>query len=182
MTAEREDKLMQSAGELATAISPDRDLWPGIEQAIKRPQKSRWTPILAQAAAVVLLVGASSMVTYTLVKQEPQVIEVTRPNLAAERAAFNNRTFLGEEYRLAHGSVYARLNRELDRLSPEARADVERNLAVIRQAIADINQALAQEPDSELLQELLAKAYREEVAMMQRVGTLAQQVVPRSDI
>lgn len=185
MNDEHDDKLMAAASQLATAISPERDLWPGIEQAINQPgqrRKSRWTPIFAQAAAVVLLVGASSMVTYTLVKQEPQVIEVMRPNLAAERAAFNSRTFLGEEYRLAHSSVYARLNRELDRLSPEVRADVERNLAVIRQAIADINQSLSREPDNELLQELLAKAYREEVAIMQRVGTLAQQVVPRKDI
>ena len=76
----------------------------------------------------------------------------------------------------------ARLNRELERLSPETRADVERNLAVIRQAITDINQALQQEPDNELLQELLAKAYREEVAIMQRVGNLAQQVMLRKDI
>lgn len=179
---EREDKLLRSASELATKISPKRDLWPGIEKAINQPKRSRWTPFLAQAAAVVLLVGASSMVTYTLVKQEPQVIEVTRPDLAADRAAFSSRAFLGEEYRLTHGSVSARLNRELARLSPEDRADIERNLAVIRLAIADINQALSKEPDNELLQELLAKAYREEVAIMQRVGTLAQQVVPRKDI
>ena len=182
MSNEHEDKLMQAAAGLATEIRPERDLWPGIEEAISRPQRSRWTPILAQAAAVVMLVGASSLITYTLVKQEPQVIEVTRPSLAIDQAAFTNSNFLGEEYRLARGSVSAQLQRELDRLSPEARADVERNLAVIRLAIADINQALSKEPDNELLQELLAKAYREEVAIMQRVGTLAHQVVPRKDI
>lgn len=182
MKDENEDNLVRSAGRLATAISPERDLWPGIEQAIRQPRRARWTPMLAQAAAVVLLVGASSMVTYLLVKQEPQVIEVTRPELAAEQAAFSNRSFLGEKYRLTHGSVSARLNRELERLSPEVRADIERNLAVIRLAIADINQALSREPDNVLLQELLARAYREEVAMMQRVGTLAERVVPRNDI
>ena len=182
MSNEHDDKLMQAAGELATEIRPERDLWPGIEEAINRPQRSRWTPMLAQAAAVVMLVGASSLITYTLVKQEPQVIEVTRPGLAVDQAAFTNRSFLGDDYRMARGSVSAQLNRELERLSPEARADIERNLAVIRQAISDINQALAKEPDNELLQELLANAYREEVAIMQRVGTLAQQVVPRKDI
>lgn len=182
MSDEHEDKLTQAAGRLATEIAPQRDLWPGIEEAISLPRRSRWSPMLAQAAAVVMLVGASSLVTYTLVKQEPQVIEVTRPGLVVDQAAFNNSSFLGEEYRLARGSVSAQLQRELDRLSPEARADVERNLAVIRLAIADINQALSKEPDNALLQELLAKAYREEVEIMQRVGTLAQQVVPRKDI
>lgn len=182
MSNEHEDQLMQTAGQLATEISPERDLWPGIEEAISRPQRSRWTPMLAQAAAVVMLVGASSLLTYTLVKQEPQVIEINRPDLAVDQAAFSNPDFLGDEYRIARGSVSAQLHRELARLSPEARADIERNLAVIGQAIADINQALAREPDNELLQELLANAYREEVAIMQRVGTLAQQVVPRKDI
>ena len=182
MTDEHDDKLMRAASNLATEITPERDLWPGIEDAIRRPQRSRWTPLLAQAAAVVLLVGASSLITYTLVKQEPQIIEVGPSGLNVDTAAFSNSSFLGEEYRMARGSVSAQLHRELDRLSPDAREDIERNLAVIRQAIADINQALAKEPDNELLQELLAKAYREEVAIMQRVGTLTQQVVPRKDI
>lgn len=182
MNDEHDHKLMAAAGKLATDISPERDLWPGIEQAIAKPQRSRWTPMLAQAAAVVLLVDASSMVTYVLVNEEPQVVEIIRPALHAEPAAFGGRTMLGQEYRIAHGAVKSELHRELERLSPEARADVERNLAVIQLAIADINQALSREPDNELLQELLANAYREELATMQRVGSLAQQVMARKDI
>ena len=177
-----DDKLMAQAAELATEIPPERDLWPGVEEAISRPKRSRWTPMFAQAAAVVLLVGASSMITYVAVKEDPQVIEVPRQALSSEPAAFGGRTMLGDEYRMARGEVTAQLYRELERLSPETRADVERNLAVIRQAISDINQALAKEPDNELLQDLLAKAYREEVAIMQRIGSLTQQVMARKDI
>lgn len=187
MNDKYDDKLMAAAGKLATEISPQRDLWPGIEQAIVKPKRSRWIPVLAQAAAVVLLVGASSMVTYYVVSDDPQavevqVVEVMRPALNTELAAFGGRTMLGEKYRITHGEITSQLHRELERLSPEARADVERNLAVIRQAIGDINQALAREPDNELLQELLANAYREELATMQRVGSLAQQVMSRKDI
>lgn len=182
MNDKYDDKLMAAAGKLATEISPERDLWPDIEQAIAKPKRSRWTPMLAQAAAVVLLVGASSMVTYYVVSDDPQIVEVVRPALNAEPAAFGGRTTLGEKYRITHGEVSSQLHRELERLSPEARADVERNLAVIRQAIGDINHALAREPDNELLQELLANAYREELATMQRVGSLAQQLMSRKDI
>jgi hypothetical protein len=53
---------------------------------------------------------------------------------------------------------------------------------VIRHAITDINQALDEEPDNQLLQELLASAYRDELAVMQRVGSLTQQVMSRQDI
>ena len=58
-----DDKLIAAARKLATEVTPQRDLWPGIEDAIKQPKRSRWAPMLAQAAAVVLLVGASSFVT-----------------------------------------------------------------------------------------------------------------------
>jgi hypothetical protein len=165
-----DDRLTTAASRLATEISPQRDLWPGIEEAIARPKRSRWTPMFAQAAAVVLLVGASSMVTYFVVKEDQRVVEVA------------GRASLGAEYQQAHGSVASQLDVELQRLSPEARADVERNLAVIRHAITDINQALDEEPDNQLLQELLASAYRDELAVMQRVGSLTQQVMSRQDI
>jgi hypothetical protein len=71
-----DDRLTTAASRLATEISPQRDLWPGIEEAIARPKRSRWTPMFAQAAAVVLLVGASSMVTYFVVKEDQRVVEV----------------------------------------------------------------------------------------------------------
>ncbi len=182
MNERNDDKLLKQAGRLATEISPERDLWPGIEDAITRPKPSRWTPMLAQAAAVVLLVGASSMVTYFVVKDDQQLVEVVGPTLQTGPIAFGGRQSLGQEYRLAHGTVAAGLERELERLAPETRADVERNLAVISQAIADINEALEKEPDNDLLQELLANAYREELAIMQRVGRLTQRVMSRQDI
>ena len=34
MNDEWNDKLIESAGRLATEISPERDLWPGVEEAI----------------------------------------------------------------------------------------------------------------------------------------------------
>ena len=74
------------------------------------------------------------------------------------------------------------LDEKLKNLSPEARADVERNLAVIRQAIVDINEALNEEPDNKLLRELLADAYRDELVIMQRVDNLTRRVMARQDI
>jgi hypothetical protein len=67
-------------------------------------------------------------------------------------------------------------------LPPEARADVEKNLVIIRSAIGDINTALEGEPESALLQELLLNTYREELSLMQRVGGLTQRVMSRRDI
>ena len=179
---ERDDELIAAASGLATEISPDRDLWPGIEQAIASPQRVRWAPMLAQAAAVVLLVGASSGITYFTMKEEPVVVPQFSPELRFEQTAFGTEQTLGSVYRGAQGNYQADLKKELDKLSPEVRADIERNLALIEDAIAEINIALEQNPDNVLLQDLLVKSYREQYTLLRRVGTLTQHVMVRKDI
>jgi hypothetical protein len=180
--SDRDDKLIAEASKLSTEISPERDLWPGIEQAIRVPQRSRWTPRFAQAAAVVLLVGASSMITWVATKDQTRIVEVVPAGLVFEQASFGGRYALGVGYQEAHRDLQAQLDSEMERLSPEARKEVEDNLAMIRGAIGQINKALADEPDNPLLQELLLQTYREELAMMQRVGGLTQHVMSRRDI
>ena len=179
---DRDDKLIAAASGLATGISPERDLWPGIEHAITTPKRSRWTPMLAQAAAVILLIGASSGITYFTMKEEPVVVQRYGPELQFERAAFGTEQTLGSVYRSAQGDYQKDLNKELERLSPEVRADIEKNLALIKEAIAEINLALEENPDSALLQELLIKSYREQHTLLRRVGALTQHVMVRKDI
>lgn len=179
---ERNDKLIAAASKLSTEISPERDLWPGIAESIVQPRHSRWMPMFAQAAIVVLLIGASSGLTYFVTKSQQQPIQAITPELLFERASFGGRYTLGMDYQEAHGDLAAQMEDELVRLPPEIRADVEKNLTIIRTAISDINTALHNEPESALLQELLLRAYREELSLMQRVGGLAQHVMARKDI
>jgi len=179
---ERDDELIEAASTLSTEISPGRDLWPGIAAAIAQPKRSRWTSMLAQAAAVVLLVGASSTITYMAIKDDVRIVEVVPAGLVFEQASFGGRYTLGLEYQEAHRDLQAQLDVELARLSPKAREDVVLNLAMIRGAIGQINVALEQEPDNALLQDLLLQTYREELALMQRVGGLTQHVMSRKDI
>lgn len=188
---ETNDKLTKAAGQLATEIRPERDLWPGIEEAINAPKRGRWTPHFAQAAAAVLLVAASSMVTYLAVKydesNDPEVIESTltqtRPtNLVFEQAAFGAEFGFESLYGRAGGNLQSQMQSGLENLSPEARADVEHNLAVIRQAIVDISEALEQEPNNTFLQQLLVEAYGNELKLINRVGAMTQRVTVRKDI
>ena len=179
---ERNDKLITAATKLSTEIAPERDLWPDIAASITQPRRPGWMPMFAQAAVVILLIGASSGLTYFATKgQQQPILEVT-PELLFERAAFGGRYTLGMDYQEAHGDLAAQLEDELLRLSPETRADVEENMTIIRTAIGDINAALEQEPENALLQELLLSTYREELSLMQRVGGLTQHVMSRKDI
>ena len=140
-----DDKLDQAARQLATEVAPQRDLWPGIEQAIRTPR--RRMPWYAQAAAVVLLVGGSSGVTYLAVKDSSGPTVSVSPELVFERAAFGGDYHLGPGFQAARNSLRAQLDAELGRLSPEAQQDIQANLDVIHGAIIEINTALEQEPD-----------------------------------
>lgn len=178
-----DEQLMQSAQRLAQAISPERDLWPRIAAAMDdAPRRSAWTPLLAQAAAVVLLVAASSAITYVAVTGQQRPITSVSPELLFEQASFGGRYTLGPGFQDARDTLAAQLDVELERLSPESRADVEANLELVNGAIFEINAALAADPDNEMLQSQLLSAYREQLSLLRRVGGLARNVMVRNDI
>jgi hypothetical protein len=57
-----------------------------------------------------------------------------------------------------------------DLLGPEASQSVEESLLVLDQAVADIQQALEENPDDRRLHLLLAAKYQHEVRLLQRVS------------
>jgi len=186
------DELMLAARRLPAGIAPGRDLWPGIEKAIEEttaaPTRGMpgWNRIFAQAAAVVLLVGGSSGITWLAMNEGAQPLEAEQgeQQLAFQPVAgsFGSQYHLGPEFVDARNSLATRLDDELERLPPETRQEVQSNLDAIRGAIREINLALADEPDNALLQELLLNAYRDELTLMRRVDGLANTAMRRRDI
>lgn len=180
-----EDRLMQAAGELATEIQPARDLWPGIEAAIARPAAGRrWQGMLAQAAAVLLLVGASSSLTY-LAMRDGNVATLppaTALHFEPVSGSFGSQYNLGPDFQDARSDLQGRLQQALDRLEPGTRLVVENSMAAIHEAIDEMNRALDQEPDNVLLQELLLSTYRRELTLMIKVDGMASAAMRRSDI
>ena len=179
-----DDKLMKAARALETEVAPEHDLWPAIENAISRTSRTSWNTVFAQAAAVLLLVGASSSLTYLAMNEKTPVATPVTDNtgLNYERVSFGGHYTLGPGFQDARSSLRAQLDEELERLSPEARAEVEKNIKAIRAAIDEMNKALADEPDNVLLQELLLSTYREELSVMMKVDRVANAVMLRTDI
>ena len=187
-----DDELMARARGLAHDVQPDRDLWPGVAAAIAESARrsgaftASWQRYLAQAAAVILLVGGSSGLTYLAVSGDSDnvspVATGTGLPLDAVSASFGSQYTLGPDFQDARRNLEGRLERELERLSPEARAEVEANMQTIRTAINEISGALADEPDNVLLQELLLSSYQEELALMRKVDGITSAVMLRDDI
>lgn len=192
-TRDADDELIRAARSLEKGIAPGRDLWPGIAEAIRNPAAAEpatpgrgWPRYFAYAAAVVLLVGGSSGVTWLVMNEaRPEYVagqRVESLRLQPVSGNFGGTHELGPEFMAARESLAVQLDSKLDRLSPQARAEVEKNIAEIRAAIQQINRVLADEPDNALLQELLLAAYREELYMMRRVDGLISTVMRREDI
>lgn len=178
-------ELLRLAQGLALDVSPKRDLWPDIEAAIAAPAPiaRRWTPLFAQAAAVVLLIGASSSVTYVAMKdQQTAGTEVVNSSMLFDQTSFANRYELGSSFQSARDNLIAELDAELQKLSPEARLTIESNLQILHDSILNMNAALEADPSNTLLQETILRSYRDELDLIRRVSGLTRNVMMRNDI
>jgi len=168
--------LDDALGSLPRDVEPGRDLWPAIEARLepRAARASRRWP-WAAAAAVMLAVGAS-LVTANLMRREDAPVARQAP--AAGQAAFAAAAFgpgqtLDPAYETARQGLAQSLSARIDRLPPDARQKLEKNLALLRQASAEINAALELSPGDPLLEELLLSTYQEELAVLASVNQLA---------
>ena len=134
-----------------------------------------------------LLVGGSSGLTYLAMTGDedptvPPMVDTIELGFEPVSANFGSQYTLGPDYIDARRILKGSFDENLDNLSPEAREEVISNLATIRQAIDDINKALADQPDSVLLQELLLDSYRNELSLMMQVDGVTRNAMYRGDI
>ena len=162
--------LVEKAGALPGSIAPERDLWPSIRSRIEEgrgaasPVRRPWAAVLFRglaAAVVVLAIGAALLAT----RHEALSGDASEEVLRAQTAE--------EECEKARQDLREALERCEELLPPETLAVIEGNLTVIEQAAQDIRFALAEEPDNEHLERMLAATYRHELALVRQAVRLA---------
>ncbi len=170
---------------LPRAIDPGRDLWPEIAARLE-PRASAGTRRRRawpwQAAAAVLLVAGSSLLTATLLdsrRGEGNMAAATRATSRAPAtdvtpmtAAFGPGTRLDADYEAARRQLTAMLEARMATLPDSTRAKLTVNLAEMRRAADQINAALAEQPGDPLLEELLLTTYQDELAVLANVNQL----------
>lgn len=172
---ESDPRIDEMLGSLPREIEPRHDLWPAIEARLdSRPSRRR--PAWAwQAAAAVVLVAASSLITASLLRRgDSPTAQATATSLPVVRAAFGQSRGLGAGYESARQELATDLEQRLSTMPEPARQKLLANLAEMRRAADEINAALARQPGDPLLEELLMNTYQDELGVIASVNQLTR--------
>jgi len=192
--------LLDQAAALADEVMPERDLWDGIaprlqsraalpvEEAEERlpevrvigPRPARPLPWWMLAAASIALVITTSFATLrfsgqderapaTLASQSARPPAGTTGGTPTALAAFRPAE---REYEKAITDLQAVLAARRDRMAPQTVATLETNLRIIDQAIRESRDALAADPNSPELTEMLSGAYDAKLDVLRRAVSL----------
>jgi predicted anti-sigma-YlaC factor YlaD len=179
---QRLQEILAEARELRRERTPSRDLWPEIAREIgagnlvsgefARSKAPRWwMPALATAAAVLAVAT-----TVAMLREGGMPFAVPGAETATAIPVSRGQVELldaEQGYARAAAELLAALAERGDSLSPETRASVDRNLAMIDQALKEIRDALEKEPGNRDLTRMLASTHRKKVDVLRRVVKLS---------
>lgn len=177
--------VVEGAGRLPQ-LPPERDLWPGIEARLRprtaapagaaadvvplrRHRRVVMTVPQLAAAAVALVLFSAGAVWLTV--GGTGVVGST-PTMAAADAAATSVAFTDFDKAVAVLEEEYLSRREA--LDPGTIRVVERNLAIIDQAIGEARAALAADPSSGFLSSHLANAMRQKMDLLRQAAMIAQ--------
>lgn len=191
-------RIVAAAGTLEDR-APEADLWPGIAARIgadrpapevvpieSRRVSRRWIslslPQAAAAAIAFLLIGAAgvwlSLERGPATGPAPVTVAASGQSDGAARVTPVSTGYPGEgTYADAVGELERTFAESRDRLDPETVRTVERNLAIIDQAIRDTREALAADPTNAYLNRHLATTMQRKVDLLRRATTAAPRTI-----
>lgn len=148
----------------------ERDVLP-LAAALPRRRLAFSIPQLAAAAVVVSLLSAGAVwVAMGGSGASRTMAEMAAPLGGAARAVSSGEA----SYESAVAELEQVLEEGRDLLAPETVAAVERSLATIDQAIAEVREAMRGDPSSELLARLLVKHQGSRLRVLRQAATLAR--------
>jgi hypothetical protein len=167
------ESLDARLAKLPRDIVPPRYLWPSIERQIARQPLRTPQVVLAAAAAVAALMIAGAVV-WAVLHGRAATNASAAPSFAMSLDEPHDPGYLA-----ARAGLVDTFKQRLAMLDPPTRAKIEANLAVIHQARDDIRKALAADPDSPVLEQLLESAWHDEFDLYDDVIRTTQPTLAR---
>lgn len=166
-------------------LPPERDLWPRIEAGLaarngaeadvvplRRHRRIALSVPQLAAAAIALILFSASAVWMAVGGTGPIGSDVVTPVISGTAGPATAVAFTDFDRTIAElEQEYLSRRQELD---PATIQVVERNLAIIDQAIREARDALATDPSSGFISAHLANAMRQKVELLRQAATIAQ--------
>jgi hypothetical protein len=162
--------LKAAIAELPRDIRPDRDLRAGIWNEIAKPRHTRalWSMRYPLAAAAMLLIAVTSVITRALVTSPNDQIGGEYNNTVG--FASDDAGKLEREYSEEVQELEMILRKSRGALAPETVRIMEENLRIIDRAINEAQSALSSDPNSEMLVDLLRSAYERKLELLRQAA------------
>jgi anti-sigma factor RsiW len=169
--------VVARASTVAT-LSPETDLWPGVERRIRevRPPRRVSLSLPQVAAAALLLMALSGGLVWMLRSPTvPPARQAGASTVTSERAPVTAVpvSFPDETYAQAVIDLQRALEQGRHRLDPGTVLVIEQNLAAIDAAIVQAQRALESDPSNTYLNTHLVQARQRKLALLRRVNAMA---------
>ncbi len=171
------------------ALTPDPLLWARVAEHVRKASqpipRRLWRAAipLAAAAVLILLVVARQQLWQTPSERTivPAKAQSTTPagsesNAKLVQSVESELRLAEEHYEKAIAGLEAITSAGQKTLDPKLAATLQKNLAVIDQAIGESRAALRAQPDSRPAQESLFEAFRSKVALLQNTVSLVNEM------
>ena len=166
MDSNTELQLDRALAALPRSVQPRHDLWVGIEAHLDRRQAAlSWPMALAAGFA---LVAVTALVTLMVVDARRAPVQVaatasTLPGLSVTGTAADAKLIA------TRGELKRAFEERMPLLAPATRAAVMHSLSTIQAAHRELEQALAADPSSTLVRDLLYATAEQEYSLYQDV-------------
>lgn len=199
MNQSKYSSLDEALKSVARELQPTRDLWPGISQALDpradqpsgaptdlararaarsaRTPRAQWPMALAACLGVVSLVGA--LCWSVLRAPTADLLARGSTTAAAGQVLVNFGPPEDPAYTAARAELEQTFNERLKLLAPATQQRVQADLQTIRHANADLRAALAHDPASPLLLQLLHSTGQQEIDLYTSVAQSTEPLLTR---
>lgn len=165
-----DDRLDAALAALPREIRPERDLRDDIWQRIHAPApRTLWSVRYPLAAAAILLIALSSLITLAVMNTQRGTSVATRQREDVTLVAADARA-VERRYAREVEELEMVLRKSRGALAPETIRILEENLAIIDRAIREAQTALADDPNSDMLVDLLRSAYQRKLELLRQAA------------
>jgi hypothetical protein len=168
-------ELMSRVREAPTPTPSGADLWPEIRSRIERekiiqlPATDAAKPA-RRAARTLFWVGGGLAAALLLVLALPQARRVGKTRVAANPVELQLVADSARAYEREATILLNELELRRAMIRPQQRTSLDRDLRVIDDAILELKQAIARDPNNPALRRLLAASYKQKIDLLKRVG------------